>query len=75
MGPQGRALPLLPSRPLAGRVGRVSEANADGVGGLRLLRAYNEAKDACSLLVAPPTPDPSPPLASLAGGGERRQLA
>jgi hypothetical protein len=28
--------PLLPSRPLAGRVGRVSEANADGVGGLRL---------------------------------------
>jgi hypothetical protein len=30
---------------LAGRVGRVSEANADGVGGLRLLRA-GEAKDA-----------------------------
>ena len=29
---------LLPSRPLAGRVGRVSEANADGVGGLHLLR-------------------------------------
>src|ERR1700688_3415546 len=36
----GKAEPLgLPSRPLAGRVDRVSEANASGVGGLRLLRA------------------------------------
>jgi len=49
----------------------VSEANADGVGGLRLLRA-GEAKDASCILVAPPTPGPSPPLASLAGGGEKR---
>src|SRR6266852_45351 len=45
---------------VAGRVDRVSAANAGGVGGLRLLRARGA-----------PTPDPSPPLASLAGGGER----
>src|SRR5712671_2114743 len=31
--------PLLPSRPLAGRVGRRSEAATDGVGGLHVLRA------------------------------------
>src|SRR5262245_23824924 len=60
---------LLPSRPLAGRVGRVSEANADGVGGLRLLRAC-DARNAGFVLVAPPTPGPSPPRASRAGGGE-----
>src|SRR6266852_5567825 len=51
--------PPLPSRPLAGRVDRVSAANAVGVGGLNLLRAGGA-----------PTPNPSPPLASLAGGGE-----
>jgi hypothetical protein len=62
----------LPSRPLAGRVGRVSEANADGVGGLPLLRSC-DAKNACSEQAAPPTLDPSPPLASLAGGGEKRR--
>jgi len=45
---------------VAGRVDRVSEANAGGVGGLHLLLA----------LWPPPTPNPSPPLASLAGGGE-----
>jgi hypothetical protein len=75
MRKQGTALPLPPSRPLAGRVGRVSEANADGVGGLRLLRACSEANVASFSLVAPPTPDPSPPRAARAGGGERRQLA
>jgi hypothetical protein len=72
---QGRASPLPPSRPLAGRVGCVSEANADGVGGLRLLLPCNDANNASFLLVAPPTPDPSPPRAARAGGGERRQLA
>src|SRR3977135_1381714 len=59
-GDRGTEAQHLPSRPLAGRVGRVSEANADGVGGLHLLRTRG----------APP--DPSPPLASLAGGGEQR---
>src|SRR5580658_598229 len=29
----------------------------------------------CSEQAAPPTPDPSPPLASLAGGGEHRRRA
>src|SRR6185312_15374873 len=53
---------LLPSRPLAGRVGRRRVATGDGAGGLRLLRACGR----------PPPPDPSPPLASLAGGGERQ---
>jgi hypothetical protein len=35
-----------PSRPLAGRVDRVSVANADGVGGLRLLfrRRFTESR-------------------------------
>jgi len=75
MDMEGRASPLLPPRPLAGRGGRRRSATADGVGGLRLLRPRNQADDAGSVLAAPPTPSPSPPLASLAGGGERRQLA
>ena len=58
----GAALLFLPSRPLAGRVDRVSEANAVGVGGLHLRRSSRQ----------PPTPNPSPPRASRAGGGERR---
>src|SRR5215831_7240538 len=38
------------------------EANADGVGGLILLPVCG----------SPPTPNPSPPLAPLAGGGEQQ---
>jgi hypothetical protein len=93
---QGRASPLLRSRPrksglpdlrtfkcetraspgfLAGRVDRVSGANAGGVGGLHVLRPCGEANNACSVLAAPPTPNPFPPRAARAGGGERRRSA
>ena len=48
----------------AGRVGRqrVAAASADGVGGLHLLRVCG-VRTARSEQAAPPTPDPSPPLA------------
>src|SRR5580658_4331494 len=63
---------VLPSRPLAGRVERGGEAAERGVGGLRLLGICGERQNACSEQAAPPTPNPSPPLASLAGGGEQK---
>src|ERR1700704_2172399 len=67
-GDRGTEAQHLPSRPLAGRVGRVSEANADGVGGLHLLRTRGRPRPP----TPPPPPPPPPPLASLAGGGEQR---
>src|SRR5690348_10093787 len=60
-----------PSRPLAGRVERRSEAAERGVGGLHLLCAGNRRNTPAPCLRPPPTPNPSPPLASLAGGGEQ----
>src|SRR5580658_3800774 len=65
---------LLPSRPLAGRVEQRSEAAERGVGGLRLLGICGGRQNACSEQAAPPTPNPSPPLASLAGGGEQKEM-
>ena len=54
---------LLPSRPLAGRVGRVSVANADGVGGLRLLRSRGSP------------PPLTPPRHALRAQGEGNRLS
>src|SRR5580704_18043610 len=62
---------LLPSRPLAGRVERAAKLRVRG-GGTTLAPSQRiGALIACSAQAAPPTPDPSPPLASLAGGGEQ----
>src|SRR5580692_9341907 len=60
--------PLLPSRPLAGRVGRVSEANADGVGGLRLLRICEMALPTLARSKRPPPL--TPPRHALRARGE-----
>ncbi len=80
------AAPQLPSRPLAGRVGRRRARRRTGWGdyACSVLAVITIAR---SSLAAPPTPDPSPPLAEpvlglaegktrgLAGGGEQRAHA
>jgi len=44
-----------------------------GIAGLRLLGASDYLNRPFEQ-AAPPTPDPSPPLASLAGGGELQKV-
>src|SRR5579871_2430867 len=66
--PPGTEVPSLPSRPLAGRVGRVSGANADGVGGLRLLMRPRVENTSASEQARPPPL--APPRHSLRSRGE-----
>src|SRR5437588_390904 len=63
-----------PGKPgFRGGEGRPGERSERGRGGGATLAPCLSLKPhACSEQAAPPTPDPSPPLASLAGGGEQR---
>src|SRR5262249_57028971 len=72
-GPLRESFPrgCLPSRPLAGRVGRRRVATADGVGGLRLLRVcgWRTTLAPSKRRPPPPTPPPHPPRSRGGGGG------
>ena len=68
-----RRVHLLPSRPLAGRVGCRRIATADGVGGLRLLRICKDTLTHLRSTRGAPTP--TPPRHALRARGEGRRRA
>jgi len=67
MWPSSPLLPLSPPQPLGG--GGRSGGEGSGVGGLSTHATASEFAE------APPTPAPSPPLASLAGGGGKARAS
>src|SRR5690349_21757661 len=61
--------------PPVGGEGRPRERSERGRGGGATLAPSMVVENvSCMEQAAPPTPDPSPPLASLAGGGEKRRV-